>query len=58
MPFLMSVSIAGFCQNYAPINSDIARGIKIKYVNIDIETPMNVNCGDFENYFGDEIKIK
>lgn len=58
MPFLMSVSIAVFCQSHAPINSDLVKGIKVKYVDIDIGTPMNVNCGDFENYFGDEIKIK
>lgn len=58
IPFLMSISIAGFCQSHSPIKSGLVKGIKIEYVNTNIETPVNVNCWSFENYFRDQIKIE
>jgi hypothetical protein len=59
MSFLIFAPIFGFSQNFRLLTSDSIKCINIEYVEITLETPMNVNCDNFKNYFPDElIKVR
>ena len=59
LAFLLFVITSSSCAQDRPvIDSRILKEIKIEYVDIAIETPMNVPCGEFETYFESQIKTK
>jgi len=58
LQLLIIMNTCGFGQNSGLINCKSVTDIKIEYVDINIETPINVNCANFENYFGSQIRIK
>lgn len=50
--FIIILFLNVFCYSYAqPI-----RKLEIRFVNINLETPYDIHCSNFEKSFGPEIK--
>ena len=55
--FLLNPSII-INQTHRMVDDNSIKEIEIEYVEIEIETPINVSCSNYETYFGDQIKVK
>lgn len=55
---ILSILLFSGCVNMKKTNNDnYATTMTIKFVDMNIETPMNIRCDDFEKYFP-EIQTK
>ena len=46
------------CTTKSEHNKIVYTRMVIKYVDLDILTPIDVDCNNFESFFNDEIKVK